>query len=129
MNEIEQIFYGAYLSIMSESESSETDPVRLCELTPQVCIGLYRVDFTLGKCVIEIDGHESHKTKEQREYDYQRERYLLKRGYVPVRFTGTEVFLQPRECVIEAAQIAVKLELDEHQVFTDGVEYQKQHDK
>ena len=98
MNELESKFFQAYI------EATGDDPDQ-CDFTPQKVIGIYRVDFVYGYVVVEIDGHEYHKTKEQRERDYKRERYLIRNGYLPVRFTGTEVFLDPHECVQELLTI------------------------
>lgn len=103
MNEIEQKFYDAY-------EATE----HLCDIEPQAVIGIYRVDFLVGGLyAVEIDGHEFHKTKEQREADYKRERYFIRRGYVPIRFTGTEVFLEADKCVHEIDDIVETLHLKE----------------
>lgn len=100
MNDIEKLFYNAFLKF---EEIEDGTP---CDLLPQQVVGIYKVDFVYADCAIEIDGHEHHKTKEQREYDYKRERYLLKNGYIPVRFTGTEVFLDAYRCVEEMYEIA-----------------------
>lgn len=95
MNEIEQTFYDAYMALKYADE-----------IQSQAVIGIYKVDFLVSdKYVVEIDGHEFHKTKEQRETDYKRERYLIKRGYIPIRFTGTEVFLEADKCVQEVNDI------------------------
>lgn len=74
---------------------------RIAELEPQQWIGPYRVDFLVrGKrLVIELDGHEFHKTKEQRTRDASRQRYLQSVGYEVVRFTGTEIFKNAALCV------------------------------
>lgn len=71
----------------------------------QVVIGIYKADFVFGRFVIEIDGHEFHKTKEQREHDYNRERYLQRRSFFIVRFTGTEIFQNADKCVQEFLEI------------------------
>jgi very-short-patch-repair endonuclease len=110
MNKIEQKFYDAYTKLDEEEG-------RMYELLPQQVVGIYRVDFLCGKCAIEIDGHEYHKTKEQREYDYKKERYLIKKGFVPVRFMGTEVFLDAEACVEEMEQIAGELDYQDFLTF------------
>lgn len=102
MNSIEQMFYDAW--DREPNEESEN-------LKPQSVVGIYRVDFLIGKIAIEIDGHDFHKTKEQREHDYNKDRYLIRNGYTPVRFTGTEVFLDSAKCVEEAR--AIRLAIDE----------------
>jgi len=95
MNEIEKIFFD-------EFELRKDLP---CGIESQIKIGPYKVDFVYGHCAVEIDGQESHKTKEQRMADYQRERYLQMQGYTVVRFTGTEVYRDPERCVDELIKI------------------------
>jgi very-short-patch-repair endonuclease len=74
----------------------------------------YRVDFQIsaivkGKeriLVVECDGHNFHeKTKEQAIRDRQRERNLIKHGYIVVRFTGSEIFNNLYKCVREIKEI------------------------
>lgn len=116
MNEIEQKFYDAYKQAADEIHFY---------LLPQQVIGIYTVDFIMGDCVAEIDGHEYHKTKEQRYADYTRERFLQKLGYTVVRFMGTEVFLDPMKCVNELYEIARLVEDKEVVSFFKGVEVGK----
>ena len=96
-NEIEQQFYNTY----RKNERIDI-PGSLNEnnLEPKIQIGPYVVDFLYDKkFVIEIDGHEYHKSKEQRFSDYNRERYLMKLGYFVIRFMATEVFIDADKCV------------------------------
>ena len=82
-------------------------------LTPQVNIRGYRADFTLTdipgvpllKIVIELDGHEWHKTVEQRNEDYRRDRVLMKAGWQVIRFTGAEVYGDCAKCVAETVDL------------------------
>lgn len=111
MNEIEQAFYDAWLKTSDEC---------VFELEPQKPVGIYVPDFVYGDCVIEIDGHEFHKTKEQREEDYKRERYYIKKGYYVVRFMATEVFLDALKCVQEATEIAEMVEGRSIQMWQRG---------
>jgi hypothetical protein len=98
MNIIEKMFW--------DSVNDLHDPDDPGPYVPEVIIGPYKVDFVyLDKIVVEIDGHEYHKTKEQRDYDYKRERYLMKKGYIVVRFTGTEIFLDSETCAEEVCDI------------------------
>lgn len=80
---------------------------KIPSLKPQEWIGSFRVDFLIldKACVIELDGHEYHKTKEQRTKDAHRERYLEKNGYQVIRFTGSEIFKNVEQCVKETIQI------------------------
>ena len=59
-------------------------------LKPQVWIGRYRVDFLVQQAnvIIELDGHEYHKSVRDRTRDAQRERHLERQGYRVLRFTG-----------------------------------------
>jgi very-short-patch-repair endonuclease len=100
LNEIELFFLETYLDWCNK------DPEAKEKLEPQVEIGPYRVDFLyLGKYVIEIDGKEYHSTQEQREHDYNRERFLLLHGYTVIRFTAKEVREYPRECITQMMEI------------------------
>jgi len=123
MNKIEQLFNDAFESLV------ENDPEfpALVELSNQVTIGIYKVDFVYEKCVIEIDGHEFHKTKEQREKDYKRERYLMRQGHAVIRFMGTEVFLEPEKCVLEAILLANEITGREILAFLHGQEVEIEH--
>lgn len=117
MNEIEKMFYDACMSMEMSQEYVVTE---------QVPIGIYKVDFVIGSCAIEIDGHEWHKTKEQREYDYKRERYLIRQKYIPVRFTASEVFVDPQKCAAEAFEIAEILEWKDILLFQKGHDFGKE---
>lgn len=65
-----------------------------------------RVDFLITKkeyshlkIVIECDGHNFHeKTKDQAKKDKQRERELVKKGFVVLRYSGSEIFENPEKC-------------------------------
>lgn len=76
-------------------------------LTLQQPVGAYRADF--GFCcflheqkrylAVECDGHDFHeKTKEQVMRDKRRDRFFLSRGVLVLRFSGTEIFNDPRAC-------------------------------
>jgi very-short-patch-repair endonuclease len=115
MNAIEQRFYDAGKNYFEEIAGDYMDSSKWIENGK--VIGPYRVDFyyeepvqdLVNKFVIEIDGHESHKTKEQRDSDYKRERYLQKNGYHVIRFMGTEVFLDALSCVEEFLEVVIKI--------------------
>lgn len=109
MNKIEQMFYDAFLELENGEDEYETTLTNYY-LEIQKPVGIYKPDFICGGCVIEIDGHDYHKTKEQREKDYKRERYLMKQGYFVIRFMATEVYLNPKECVKEALEIVKIIE-------------------
>lgn len=53
-----------------------------------------------GKTIVEVDGHEFHeKTKEQARRDKKRDRDITFEGFTVLRYTGSEVFNEPHECV------------------------------
>lgn len=119
MNKIEKMFFDAWCDMGEEISSIE----------PGAVVGPYKIDFLIYKnAVIEIDGHDTHKTKEQRDYDYKRERYLQKEGYIVIRFMGTEVFLSAKQCAEEAMRIACLFNEKIVDAFEKGVEFEKARD-
>jgi very-short-patch-repair endonuclease len=68
-----------------------------------------RVDFVVwydGRAVVvELDGPDYHKTREQRTKDAKRDRWLGARGIRVVRFTGSEVHADPAGCVRELLDV------------------------
>jgi very-short-patch-repair endonuclease len=55
---------------------------------------------------IECDGYEFHqKTKEQVEYDNQRQRDLQNEGIEIIRFSGSEIWKSPLKCAKEVQKI------------------------
>lgn len=72
----------------------------------------YKVDFSIEgislengeshelnhKVIIECDGYEYHSSKEQMQYDYERENNLKLVGYDIIRFTGSQIYNNPFEC-------------------------------
>ena len=56
--------------------------------------------------IIEIDGHEWHeKTKEQAKRDKQKDRAYIKNGYIPIHFTGSEIYHNTKNCVKETLEL------------------------
>jgi very-short-patch-repair endonuclease len=102
-NEIERVFWDTAYFELSKYGT----------LWPQYVVGGFRVDFALirnpdaprMKVAIEIDGHDSHKSKAQRDYDSARERHLQRSGWTVVRFTGSQVYADPPGCVRETVEI------------------------
>jgi very-short-patch-repair endonuclease len=70
---------------------------------------MFRPDFIVfygGRAVVvEIDGHEGHKTREQRSHDAARERWFQQRGMPVVRFTGSQVWADAGSCVEELLSV------------------------
>lgn len=125
MNEIERKFAEALcrecgVDSLEDMPDEEEHCLSLCE--PQKPIGIYIVDFYMEDCsnnkyAVEIDGHESHKTKIQRYEDYVRERFLQKQLITVIRFTGSEVFVDAGKCVKDCLEI-----IDAYAENTSGIE-------
>lgn len=82
----------------------------------------YRVDFLVDiwvpplreerfvQIAVECDGHEFHeKTKEQAQRDKSRDRDLQAEGITVLRFTGSEIWLNPRSCADEVGRVILRL--------------------
>lgn len=134
MNQIETKFYETFLEVVKKGfviiddekwEISEEEGYYFLEINNKKSIMFefepqpeeeffngYRPDFMItingvyGGYVVEIDGHEWHeKTKEQARADKEKERMYLKSCYIPVRFTGSEVYHNAKMCVKELFEI------------------------
>jgi len=77
------------------------------ECTAQLEIDNYRIDFAFEKqkLAVELDGHEYHKTKEQRTRDSKRDRKLTSLGWSVIRFTGSEIHENVIQCRDEIRQM------------------------
>ena len=49
--------------------------------------------------MIECDGFEYHSSKQQVNYDYERENDLKLNNYNVMRFTGSQIINEPFKCV------------------------------
>ena len=111
---------------------SEIEKLFLCAaygriegLIPQYHVLNYRIDFAVPEkmIAIEIDGHEYHKTKEQRTHDNQREREIklaLPTNWTVIRFTGSEIFQNATLCVDEVLGFINKNTMP-HPNFRDNI--------
>ena len=117
---IEQLL-GAYLLTINDgynwisySAATAGDFVHEIEYGTQFvcqgCVGLYRVDFLFqlngpeGQrfLAVECDGHDFHeRTKLQAQRDKSRDREMKMIGLDVIRFTGSEIFCDPRKCADE----------------------------
>lgn len=79
-----------------------------------IYIADFVIDFALYpsiknlKYVIELDGHEYHSDKKQVNSDYEREQNLQAAGYKVIRFTGSQIYNKPFECVEKLITIIVQ---------------------
>jgi len=87
--------------------------------------GKYRVDFLISiqipprnennfkYIVVECDGHDFHeRTKEQAKRDKSRDRDLQANGYIVMRFTGSEIWHSPLQCVSEVMRMIRRIEFE-----------------
>jgi very-short-patch-repair endonuclease len=149
MNQIEQMFYDALLKVSLEKmhyicyengmtvsdyvKAGEGTVFCIEEIEVQKPIGIYKVDFFFktdyAQYAMEIDGHDYHKTKEQRYRDYQRERFLYKEGITVFRFMASEIYVDAESCarwVLETIQQDVfKMAGFEIKVYERGLEVAK----
>jgi very-short-patch-repair endonuclease len=104
---------GVDLMLLGSDFSREhrASPFPGTDVYVQAQLGAYRVDFLFddlsddGKrrfTIVELDGHDWHeRTKEQASRDKKRDRALVTAGYRILRFTGSETFSAPGECLNE----------------------------
>lgn len=82
---------------------------RYGDFKPQGQVGCYRVDFVLetraARYAIELDGHDYHSSPEQRANDCYRQNALVEMGYLPIRFTGSQVNRDVVACVKRVREI------------------------
>lgn len=86
---------------------------------PLICqhnVGKFRLDFAVPEMMlcIELDGHEFHKTQEQRTHDAARERWLQLNDWRVIRFTGSEIHKDVSRCVNQAVQFILKIKEQPH---------------
>lgn len=84
--------------------------VEMIFMEPQFTVGNFRIDFALPiqKIAVELDGHDYHKTKEQRTKDAARDRWLTLNGWTVIRFTGSEVYKNPEACTSQIRELLCK---------------------
>lgn len=81
-------------------------------LIRQYQVGNYYIDFAYidpngfgYKIAIELDGMRYHSSYSQRQKDYERERYLIKNGWIVIRFTGSEINRRCERCLNEVIDL------------------------
>jgi very-short-patch-repair endonuclease len=58
--------------------------------------------------VIEVDGHDFHRSRQQIDYDRARDRFMTGHGAAVLRFTGSEVWRGTARCAEEVLSVAAK---------------------
>jgi very-short-patch-repair endonuclease len=118
---IEQLLYVAMHTIARLTNCLLADPIRLegkdylfgLDISSQVQIGSYRVDFALTdyqyprrghtewrqqvkRVLVECDSQQWHERSEkERRYEKSRDRALLRKGDVVFHYTGSEIHENP----------------------------------
>ena len=109
---IEQLMYIALKKLFRNFEDFRDEYIFNIDSQKKIGKSKFRTDISLSfgdaekrvmhLYAIECDGHEFHeKTKEQVRRDRERERYLMKKGYKVIRFSGSEIVEDPNECARE----------------------------
>lgn len=116
MNEIEQKLADALADHLINMDITDGDYTwddlkkyrddMAMQVHAQFKIGKYYVEFAIidnyadipSKYVVDIDGYNFHKTKEQRRDDYEKERFLQSEEYRVIRFTSADVFSNADKC-------------------------------
>lgn len=100
-----------------ESMFLEASKWKLPGIKCQYQVGRYVLDFAVPSrmVAIEIDGHEFHSSKEQRESDNRRARDLMLDGWIVIRFSGSEVSRDPEMCAEQARLIISRRPIHEQQ--------------
>jgi very-short-patch-repair endonuclease len=119
MSPIEQIFYvcADIFTILVENSIDIEEQKYIVANGKKYRADFYAERFLIGNqeyylnnpIVIELDGHDYHSSKDQRNYDYERENNLKLEGYHVIRFTGSQVFKNPFDCVEKVYQYAARL--------------------
>lgn len=60
------------------------------------------------RIIIECDGYDSHHTKQQRNYDIERENDLKMNGFSVIRFTGSQIYNDPYKCVFQILKFLIE---------------------
>jgi very-short-patch-repair endonuclease len=74
------------------------------KLVPQYVLGPYRYDFAITRkkklaALIECDGKEFHRTKDQLANDRAKDRLAEAKGVRIFRFSGSDIHRDPKSCV------------------------------
>lgn len=84
-------------------------------LEREVQVGRYRVDFMIEidggangyRIAVECDGRKWHeRTEDQGAHDRSRDRELLTRGVITIRFTGSEIYRDAQACAADVWRCA-----------------------
>lgn len=73
-------------------------------LVPQFAWSYYRSDWAIlnptrqGALLIECDGRDFHSSPDQRKHDWQKDANAHDRGFLTMRFTGTEIWKDADGC-------------------------------
>jgi very-short-patch-repair endonuclease len=83
------------------------------EVQAEQMVGRYRADFLIRshRIIIELDGHATHASADDRTRDLVRQRYLQRLGWTVLRFTGREVHASAEACVGEVQDYLASIEL------------------
>lgn len=99
------------------------------EIEAEQQVGRYRPDFIVRahKLAIELDGHDTHSSVEDRISDGRRQRYLQRLGWTVLRFTGREIHLDVDACVAEVMDFvqALGMPAPSYAIYIDWLFFQR----
>lgn len=92
-------------------------------------VGRYRADFIVRahKLAIELDGHGTHSSVDDRVRDGRRQRYLQRLGWTVLRFTGREINQDVDACVAEVMDFvhALGMPAPDYAIYIDWLFFQR----
>jgi hypothetical protein len=85
---------------------------------------VYRADFAIGQCVIEIDGHVFHeRTAEQVMARNRRDEHLQRAGWSILHCSARELLNNPRAAVMRIARAVIEIEEQRRAIAYNAVRY------
>ena len=78
---------------------SDTLNAKHISFSANVEIGIYSVNFVIDNLVIDIDKRKHHLSPDERDDDFKRQLYLIKKGYTVIKFTANEIYRDVVGCV------------------------------
>lgn len=115
--------------MLLKKDNGEYDEfVRGVDILPQYKIGKYRVDFLIifyeidwyipkqikREIIVECDSQQFHeRTEQERRYEKERDRFLIKKGYEVFHYTGKQIMENPLAVASEILSHITKLNLGE----------------
>jgi very-short-patch-repair endonuclease len=86
----------------------------------------FQADFGIPmvQIIVEVDGNEFHSSREDRQKDYRRERAVIELSWLPLRFTGVDIYRGADYCADQIWRVVMLRVTEIAQVMTwrDGAD-------